>query len=108
MGKKKKKITKKLEFSKALLVQESILIWINTIVMLALACLCVVTGYMADIPWLAVMAGLPWGAYAVSQHAYYKKAEAENTKNGIKYETVLQQYLNMPEQTEANEDGILG
>ena len=94
-----KKRDNKLEFSKALLIQESILIWINTIVMLILF------DYISDIPWLAVMAGLPWAAYAVSQRAYYKKAQAENTKNGIKYESVLKEYVDNNE--DENEE-ILG
>lgn len=35
------------------------------------------------------MVALPWAAYAVSQKAYYDKARAENTKNGIKYDSVM-------------------
>jgi hypothetical protein len=35
------------------------------------------------------MVAFPWTAYGVSQHAYYKKAEKENTKDGIKYEAVM-------------------
>lgn len=81
--------SKKLEFSKSLLIQESILIWVHTIAMLVLAYICVFRGYFAEIPWLTAMTALPWTAYGVSQHAYYKKAESENIKNGIKYETVM-------------------
>lgn len=102
---KNKKRDNKLEFSKALLIQESILIWINTIVMLVLAAMCIVFDYISDIPWLAVMAGLPWAAYAVSQRAYYKKAQAENTKNGIKYESVLKEY---EDDNEDEDEEILG
>lgn len=102
---KNKKRDNKLEFSKALLIQESILIWINTIVMLVLAAMCIVFDYISDIPWLAVMAGLPWAAYAVSQRAYYKKAQAENTKNGIKYESVLKEY---EDSNEDEDEEILG
>lgn len=80
-------------FSKTLLIQESILIWLHTIAMLTLAYICVFRGYFGELPWLAVMAGLPWVAYAVSQKAYYKKAEAENTEGGIKYETVMADYI---------------
>ena len=93
----------KREFSKTLLIQESILIWINTIAMLVLAFVCVLFGYLGELPWLSVMVGLPWTAYGVSQFAYYKKAEAENTKNGIKYEAVLQEYNNNNE-----DEDILG
>ena len=77
---------KKTEFSKILLIQESILVWIHTIAMIVLAYMCVVNSYYSELPWLTAMVALPWGAYAVSQHAYYKKAQAENTEGGIVYE----------------------
>lgn len=96
----KKKKSRKLEFSKSLLIQESVLIWITTLAMLVLAFLCIFYGYMSDLPWLAVMAGLPWGAYAVSQHAYYKKSQAENTQKGIKYESLMAQLNQNQEEDE--------
>ena len=83
---------KKQEFSKPLLIQESLLIWIYSLAMLVLAYICVFKQYFAEIPWLTAMASLPWAAYAISQRAYYKKAQAENTKDGIKYETVMADY----------------
>ncbi len=79
----------KQEFSKTLLVQESLLIWIHTIAMLVLAYICVFRDAYAELPWLTAMVALPWTAYGVSQHAYYKKAQAENTKDGIIYETAM-------------------
>lgn len=81
----------KLEFSKALLIQESVLIWIMTLAYIVLAFVCVYNGYFGELPWLTAMVALPWTAYGVSQACYYKKAGLENTKNGIKYETVLRQ-----------------
>lgn len=83
-----KKNNKK-EFSKSLLVQESILIWILSIAFMVLAYICVFNQFFGELPWLAAMIGFPWGAYGISQGFYYKKAMAENTKNGIKYETTL-------------------
>ena len=80
---------KKQEFSKLLLIQESILIWFVTIAFVALAYVCVINQYFGELPWLAAMAGFPWTAYGVSQACYYRKAEKENTKDGIKYETTM-------------------
>lgn len=80
---------KKKEFSKSLLIQESILIWIHTIAMITLAFMCVFMQFFGELPWLAAMVAFPWTAYGISQHAYYKKAEKENTKDGIKYEAVM-------------------
>jgi hypothetical protein len=65
---------KKQEFSKTLLVQESLLIWIHSLAMLILAYICVFRGYYAELPWLTAMSSLPWAAYAISQRAYYKKS----------------------------------
>ena len=87
-----KHLKPKKEFSKVLLIQESVLIWINTFAMLILAFMCILQGYFGELPWLAVMAGLPWAAYAISQREYYIKASKENTKDGIKFETVMADY----------------
>lgn len=80
---------KKKEFSKTLLIQESVLIWLITLAFIGLAFYCVSNQYFGELPWLAAMCGFPWTAYGVSQACYYKKAEKENTKGGITYESVL-------------------
>ena len=80
---------KNTEFSKKLLIQESILIWIITITFLVLAFVCVKNSFFGELPWLAAMCGFPWTAYGVSQACYYKKSEKENTAGGIKYETAI-------------------
>lgn len=79
----------KREFSKTLLIQESVLIWIMSISFIILAFYCITLGFMGSLPWLAAMVGCPWTAYAVSQTFYYKKAMIENKCGGIKYETAL-------------------
>lgn len=79
------------EFSKWLLIQESALIWLMTVSFIVLAFICVIFQFFGELPWLTAMIGLPWTAYGVSQAFYYKKAQAENTKGGIKYENVLQE-----------------
>lgn len=78
-------------FSKILLVQESALIWIVTLSFLRLAYLCVQTGYLGSLPWLAVALTGAWTAYGVSQAMYYKKSEKENTAGGIVFETAMAQ-----------------
>lgn len=72
--KKNKYKSQKREFSKTLLIQESLLIWVHTLAMLVLAYICVFRGAYAELPWLTAMVALPWTAYGVSQHAYYRKA----------------------------------
>ena len=80
---------KKKEFSKVLLIQESVLIWIMTISFIVLAFYCISREYLGELPWLSAMVALPWTAYGISQGFYYNKAKAENTKDGIVYETAL-------------------
>ena len=92
------------EFSKVLLVQESILIWIHTLALLVLAYICVFNNYFGELPWLTAMTALPWGAYAVSQHAYYSKASKENVVGGIRYETIMNNY----EREFDNSDEVVG
>jgi hypothetical protein len=82
---KKNKNKKKKEFSKVLLIQESILIWIVTLALLALAFYCVIQGFFGELPWITAMVSFPWAAYSVSQACYYQKSEKENTVNGITY-----------------------
>lgn len=86
----------KTEFSKKLLMQESLLIWIVTIAFLILAFVCIQNEYFGELPWLTAMASCPWGAYAVGQSFYYKKAEKENV---IK---ISQNIENEPLDEEAN------
>lgn len=76
---------KKTEFSKMLLIQESILVWITTISFIILAFLSISRDFMGEFTWLAALCTALWTAYGISQAFYYKKAMAENTKGGIKY-----------------------
>lgn len=57
--------------------------------MLVLAYICVLNQYFGELPWLTAMIAFPWTAYGVSQHAYYKKAQAENSSGGITYEKLM-------------------
>ena len=90
---KKKKIkgkyAKKQEFSKALLVQESALIWVVTLSAFYLAFYCIKNQYFGELPWIVALVGFPWTAYGVSQACYYGKSMKENTVGGIKYETAV-------------------
>ena len=94
----KNKVAKpKQAFSKTLLIQESILIWIITLAFIVLAFVCVFTGYLGSLPWVAIMVTAAWGGYAVSQAAYYNKSKAENTTGGLVYEATMAK-INNPDQ----------
>lgn len=92
----------KREFSKTLLIQESALMWVHTIAHILLAFYCIFKGYGGSLPWLTASASLPWAAYGVSQVYYYKKSLVENSKGGIKYESVLAEL----EQAAAKAQGV--
>ena len=77
---------KKYPFSKVLLIQESILIWLVTLACLVMAFICIFTGSFVELPWITAMVGCPWAAYAITQQAYYKKSTSENTRGGIIYD----------------------
>ena len=78
MLKQKKK--HKIEFSKLIIIQESILVWISTLFLLFLAYKSVLTGYIGSLPYLTTLVGAIWAAYGVSVGFYYNKAKAENLK----------------------------
>lgn len=99
--KRKKKAQQKKEFSKVLLIQESALIWVISLSFIILAYICVKNAYFGELPWLTAMVGLPWTAYGVSQGLYYRKSTKENTKDGVKYESVMTE-LNARLEQEAN------
>lgn len=88
----------KKEFSKTLLIQESMLIWIISISFIVLAFFCILNQYFGELPWLTTMIAFPWTAYGVSQAFYYKKSEKENTKGGIKYDTVVNSLISENEE----------
>ena len=87
----RKRLEKNNEFSKTLLNQESVLIWIVTISFIVMAFICIFNGYFGELPWLAVLCSCAWAAYGVSQACYYNKSKAENTQGGIKYDAVMAQ-----------------
>ena len=93
---------KKKEFSKVLLIQESALIWITTLVCLALGFYCIQQGFIGSLPWLSSIIISTLTAYGVSQAFYYKKSLVENSAGGIKYETVLTEMKMTAEQAYEN------
>jgi len=74
----KKYLKKYFEFSKLLIAQESVLVWISTFKLLDLATESVSSGYMGTLPYLATLCGAIWAAYGVSQGFYYNKSKSEN------------------------------
>ena len=74
--------------------------------MMFIALVCIIRGFTGTLPWLAAMVAFPWTAYGISQAFYYKKSERENTKDGIKFETIMAQIQTNP--TDASESSAVG
>ena len=96
----------KREFSKSLLIQESVLIWIITISFIILAFICVFKGYLGTLPWLTAMVSLPWTAYGVSAGFYYNKSKAEKTQGGIVYESAMLENAQRQAEIQKEKQGI--
>lgn len=100
------------EFSKILLKQEAVLIWIMSVAFLLLAFYCIYKGFTGSLPWLSAMIGFPWTAYGVSQAMYYRKSMAENTEGGVKFASVakeieeIKEYYNNNTTVDYSSDGI--
>lgn len=89
MKKFKMKKFKRLEFSKLIIIQESVLVWISTFKLLNFAEISIANGYMGSLPYITTLVGAIWAAYGVSVAFYYNKAKAENlNKNYVQYENM--------------------
>jgi len=77
---------KRPEFSKCLLLLESVLVLYVTHEGVGLAREAIARGFGGSLPWLAAMVTAAWGAYGSSAAFYYNKAKAENTAGGIVFE----------------------
>lgn len=93
-------------FSKTLLRQESILIWIMSLSFIILAFYCIHEGFTGSLPWLSAMVGFPWSAYGISQAFYYQKSKAENTRNGVKFEAMVLEAQKLAQEAQ-QEDPII-
>ena len=79
----------KLEFSKQLIKDIRILLWIITISSIVLAFYCVHLGYTGTIPWIAALVGLPWSAHGVVCSFYLNMAKSDHKQGGITFEKML-------------------
>ena len=76
--KKENKSIKKFEFSKLIIVFETILVALVSWKVLAYAEMCIMSQYMGTLAFLTTMITAVWSAYGVSVSFYYNKAKAEN------------------------------
>lgn len=75
-----------MEFSKRLIADIRILLWVVTVGGLVLAAWCIHRGYTGSLPWLSTMVGLPWAAHGTVCAFYLNMAKADHQTGGITFE----------------------
>jgi len=78
---------KKPEFSKRLIADIRLLLWVVTLGGLALAAYCIHEDYVGALPWLSAMVGLPWTAHGVVCSFYLNMAKSDHKAGGITFES---------------------
>lgn len=81
----------KLEYSKRIVRDIRVLLWIVTVGGLILAAYCIYSGYVGSLPWLSAMVGLPWSAHGVVCSFYLNMAKSDHSEGGITFETAKAQ-----------------
>ena len=77
---------KEQDFSKRLISDIRLLLWVVTVGGLVLAAYCIRTGYTGALPWLTAMVGLPWTAHGVVCSGYLSMAKSDHRQGGITYD----------------------
>lgn len=77
---------KKLEFSKKLIHDIRVLLWVVTLGGLILAGWCIYKGFTGSLPWLSAMVGLPWTAHGTVCSFYLNMAKSDHSEGGITFE----------------------
>lgn len=87
----------KLDFSKKLVNDIRLLLWIITISSIVLAFYCVHLGYLGTFPWIVTLVGLPWSAHGIVCSFYLNLCKSDHRQGGITYETAMMQMGNQDE-----------
>lgn len=77
---------RKAAFSKRLIADIRVLLWVVTLGGLALAAYCIYRGFTGSLPWLSAMVGLPWTAHGVVCSFYLNMSKSDHKEGGITFE----------------------
>ena len=77
---------KRIAFSKRLISDIRILLWIVTVGGLILAAYCIHKGFTGSLPWLSAMVGLPWTAHGTVCSFYLNMSKSDHKEGGITFE----------------------
>ena len=102
-GKQEPKL-QKIDFSKQLIVDIRVLLWVVTVGGLFLAFYCIRTGYTGSLPWISAMVGLPWTAHGTVCAFYLNMAKSDHRSGGITYDAAAAVNFNAPQEPEGSVD----
>ncbi len=102
-GKQESKL-QKIDFSKRLIVDIRVLLWVVTVGGLFLAFYCIRTGYTGSLPWISAMVGLPWTAHGTVCAFYLNMAKSDHRSGGITYDAAAAVNFNAPQEPEGSVD----
>lgn len=86
-GKRIRRRRKSADYSKAMISDIRMLLWVVTVGGLALAAYCIHAEYTGALPWLSAMVGLPWTAHGVVCSFYLSMAKSDHKQGGITFES---------------------
>ena len=99
-------VKKKRDFSKQVVADVRILLWVVTVGGLFLAAYCIRQGFEGSLPWLTAMVGLPWTAHGVISSFYLKLAESDHKEGGITFEKAKANNFINPDEISQNSPPI--
>lgn len=91
--------TTKIEFSKKLILDIRVLLWIVTLAGIGLAFYAMCLGYLGTLPWISALVGLPWTAHGAVCSFYLNMAKSDHSQGGITYETAMRELNNSTDAT---------
>ena len=78
-----------MDFSKRLIYDIRLLLWVITLAGIVLAFYCVHKEYLGSLPWITGLVGLPWSAHGVVCSFYLNMSKSDHKQGGITYELAL-------------------
>lgn len=85
---------KKPDFSKKIILNIQVMLWVVTIGGFALAFYAILKGYTGTLPWIGAMVGLPWATHGAVGSFYMNMAKSDHAGadgEGITYATAKAQ-----------------
>ena len=96
--------SQKMDFSKRLIADIRVLLWVVTVGGLTLAAYCIHRGFTGSLPWLSAMVGLPWTAHGTVCAFYLNMAKSDHRSGGITYDAAAAVNFNAPQEPEGSID----